>query len=407
MSRFLATLFGSALALAAMPAYADTAVICVYYDVDFDDSDLGGTETNWATNGLKVADGLQIKLTELPSGTPVLAFANSGGCASFDVVGGSDYEVRPQARVEIDGNKVAVRKSSTENVWAQTVATSETMPAGTSVHAYTLASTRYFNALGAAGMALRASDAGLTGLDLDFYTTDTTGGPLTSPCGNQPCVQGSEAWIADSMARRKFRIAKIFSSMLLNEMGFSSAPTNLDDSKCSQGNAAISLGSIEHQDAAALEGYRYFHATAAFNDITSSTCSLTDGKKANWDQLGYPCFNEVETDTFGFIDCGDGPPAKPFPDMLPTTNYRAYCDTRHQSDTLLPSGSAVALDYLRLFVEAVRDNELTVQEVGELYDISQPNWGTGVHDALKAAAPSVGWPTANYESDSARHGTDQ
>lgn len=407
MKKCLSVFMLAALGLVATPAHADMAIICINYDVDFDDSDLGGTETYWSSNGLKVADGIQIKLTELPSGTPVLAYANSGGCATFDVDAGASYQVRPQARIQIDGHTIAVRKSSTEAVWAETVASSETMPSGTSVHSYTLSSTRVFNTLGAAGMAVRASDAGLSSLGFDFYTTDTPGGSLTSPCSNQPCVVGDEAWVSDTTAHRKFAVARVFATMLLNEMGFGTPATNADDSKCSQTSASTSLGSIEYQSAAAYQGYKYFHSAASFNDITSSSCSLTYAQKANWDQLAYPCFKELETDRFGFVDCGDGPTAKPFEELLPTKNYRAYCDSRHQSGASLPSDTAVTLDYLRLFVAAVRNGNVTVQEVGELYDASQPNWSTGVHAALQAAAATVGWPSANYLAAATDHGTNE
>lgn len=395
--------------LLASGAHAATATVCIEVDTNFDDSDItGATEDYWRNNGVKPLRGVQIKLVEnFGAQAEVTSYAawggNDPGCTTFSNVStttGETYTIQVRSHFSIRSSTIDVRSSETGTPWlVKTLATSRQFTMGNLTADHTVGPHRVWNVGGAAAWALARRDGGRT-LTPTFYVTDSNG-TLTSPCGG-PCVQGDDVYIDDDGARLKFAIAYQLGWVLADDLGVGSLNWSISNpSDCtSQGDKDLS--SAEYWPAAAADGLAHFYAASAFNDLAETDCGYTYWRDVDFDGMGPPCFDAVDTDALRPISCATGRAP-----LVPATNQLDYCAT--STRTTFNNPASTAIDFLRLWWDIdTHETNVGFADIVDIYLEADPanwsnntaaDWETDAH----AVVSSANWatPVADYLE---RHG---
>lgn len=393
------------LALLAATAHAATVQVCINVDVNFDDSDVpGATEDHWADNGPKALRGVKVVITEtFGAQASMSAFAETtgtdAGCATFDNISttpGDTYDISIRSSFEVGASTIDVRNSAPGNAWfAQTVANQHAFTSTNLTLDGNVGPHRVWNVGGAAAYALARHGSGRA-LTPTFYVTDSSG-VLTSPCGG-PCVQGDDVYIHDDGARLKFAIAYQLGWVLADRIGVGSLNWASNQPSACTSTGDKDLSSVEYWPAAAADGLAHFYAASAFNDL-GDDCGYTTWRDMDFDGMGPPCFDEVDTAALRPLSCATGRAP-----LVPATDQLAYCEA---SSNVALGNASTSIDFLRLWWDiASHEPEVVFRDVVDIYVETQPpTWNAATEadwaGGAQAVVPTWNMPVADYL---AKHG---
>ncbi len=384
------------LVLLASLAYAVPREICLEVEVLYDDADINGLEDYFVTNANRPLRGA--RLYYKPTTTGIYTYVNvdfdgsSPGCTTLDLSPTTSYDLKVSTLAVVDGHDINVVNSLTGIPWEVAFPSQSFLLPGSYQIVVNQAAgpSRYWNVLAASSFALHRRDGGLSSAyGVTFHLTGSLG-TLSSPCGGASCISGTDIYLDDDLAYRKFDTVYAMGRTFLNYLGL--AASQLDktapNSNCGGTSAGLALQSIEHDSAASVAGYAHFYAATVFNDTTESDCGYVNRLEANWDMQGGVCYDAVESPAGHVLSCATGPT------MVPQRNQRAYCAQR--TDGYDPGDNkSVPIDWVRYLWELQAAGTVTFGDVTAAYDdaIHDSSWtatGSGAGTALDNAGLFIG-----------------
>jgi len=407
----LATLLLSA-AQAQTPPTA-TVKVCVHAQLNFADADLGNGEDYFESNGIYPLRGVRIRLDENFGTGFQSAYAdwtgNDQGCAVFQnisTVAGETYRVSMRTQLEVNTSHLEVRRSYGQKaLYEAELATAQSFSQATQAD-YTIGPHRSLDVAAAASSALARHTGGYA-LTPTFYLPDATG-QLTVPAAcDGPCiVNGDDVYISEYESSRKFAVAYRLGWVLVKAIS-PNWGTDSFDSACS-GPGDSTLASVETSRYAAADGLAFLYASFAFNRSLpgDESCQFTYWKSMDWDEMGAPCFDRIDTPIGQAISCFTGRAP-----LVPPRNHRSYCSFNASSNPV--AHTATAIDHVRLWWDLMNgytppggtEVTPTLQDIVNLYEASvaaspQPPglWG------FVSTATHLGLTEAEWLVISAEHG---
>lgn len=258
--------------------------VCVDYTLGFDDSEVpGANEDYYATNASAPAKGITIR-AQGGGGSQITKTAGTsianGGCADFALDAAQTWTIKVLGRVDLSFRSIELRSSGgSQGRWTHTPISGWTPVTGT--YDVDLPAQARWSVLAAASHALSRNHAGQTLVDLVYYTPHTDG-TLYTPAGcSSPCVDGTDIYVDNDVARRKFQVAYLQGWALLQYMGWSESDYDitLDEGLCGDGDVLqeLQLDTVERDHAGFLEGFAHWYSATAFNDEDEDDCSYVYG----------------------------------------------------------------------------------------------------------------------------------
>jgi len=378
-------------------AHAVNMTVCFEADIDFVDVGIG-QEDYFQTNTARPLRGVRFDYGVVGGGFSALQWADSGGCKVLDLLLNTPYTFRVYSTALVNDHTIEVRQSFTGQRWQATVTDSFPTALGTKTLVVNPGlPNRGWNVLAASSFALFRRDGGLTpAYNVNFYLTNGAGA-LNSPagCGGNSCIVGTDVYLKDDLANRKFAVAFFMGRTFLNHLGLAAADidTTAANTYCGSSSNENALHSIEHDSAAAVTGYAWFYAATLFNETDDDECGLVNRIAANWDMLGGTCYDGVESPADHAMSCAVGP------SLVPAKNHRAYCDQRYNGNDPA-SNTSVPIDWLRylwdLQSNSLADFAVITSEFGDA--INHAAWsptGSGVQTAFQNNLFTFGDPESH------------
>lgn len=378
-------------ALLAPLAVAAPRTICLEAEIAFDDVDVGGTEDYFQTNTNRPLRG---GVLMYKTSTSVVYFAThvafdgaDPGCIELDLDPTLTYDLKVPTLARVEGIDIDVVQSFTGQAWETDFAGQSFASSAPVTYVVNPgAPNRAWNVLTASSFALHRRHGGLPSTyKVTFHLTNGSGA-LSSPCSNGSCVSGTDIYLDDDLAHRKFAIAYAMGRTFLNFLGLQANQydTGADNTYCGPTTAGLALHSLEHDSAAAIYGYAQFYAATVFNKTTEADCSMVSSVSADWDMQGGACYDEVESAAGHVLSCADGPT------VVPRRNQRAYCAYRHVGND--PGAlETVPIDWVRYLWEA-QHLGASFSAITDAYEtaIQSATWGTWPNVQARLALSNAG-----------------
>lgn len=394
----------AALGVVARPAHAINATICVDYAVDY--ADAGTVDDDWFTDNSDV-DAAGVRIQVVRNADNVVVFddyaADAGisiGCVTATALDPVSHRIRVLTEASVNGDTLKVWNNDTSNQLYARVIPSWYPPYGGSTTFITTPLTDWWRIMAASTWALERSNGGITGSTLVFYNQGCNpgGGSCLKPsngrvyiCPSTECSNNShnKYLVTHEMGHLMFFLA--------NNREFVQAGTTYVGAICNNGGAGSEhrINSEEYAGAAASEGLAHFWGAYAFNDETEFDCGFDwYGNSVDWDYD-----NDYEED---HISCEGAPDPVGAPSVDGNDYHGDVCGGA--------SDKGVEYDWLRFAWDLVTDEGIPVEDILTIWDTANPDtWntdGTGVAEAMSAAAATVGWGS-EYDTWSSFNGTDR
>ena len=380
-------------AIAAQAAQVQRT-FCVEAQVAYEDVGLDGAlDDYFETNANRPLRGARLLYKQSNVANFTAVYVNDGatdpGCVTLTLDDTFTYDIKIVSRAVVSDHTIHVVNSNTGNPWERAWANRSIAGAGTVV--LTVGPHRAWDVLAASSFALYRRDGGLPATYGPTFRLTDDAGVLTAPpsCGNASCVVGSNIYLTDDLAHRKFPIVFAMGRTFLNEMGLAASDVNAaaNNEWCGDSSATLALNSIEHDSAAAVAGYAWFYAATVFNNTLESDCGLVSQVAANWDLLGDPsgdhCFLDEESPADHPLSCADGPT------LVPRRNQLQYCEDRYAGNS--PAAHrGVPIDWVRFLWELQSTGAEDFATITQAYKdaVDSGSWsatGGGVQAAFSAA----------------------
>ena len=378
-------------------ARAVNVTVCFEAEINFIDVGIG-QEDYFQTNSPRPLRGVRFQYGVVGGALSPLLFADSSGCVVLNLLLNTTYTFNVHSGALVNDHYIDVRHSFTQQRWLATVTGNFPNALGTKTLLVNPgAPNRAWNVLTASSFALFRRDGGLTpAYNVAFYLTNGSGVlDSPSPCNGSSCVIGTDVYLKDDLANRKFAVAFAMGRTFLNHVGLVTADvdTSAANTYCGPTTTESALHSIEHDSAAATAGYAWFYAATVFNNTGEEDCELVNRLAADWDMLGGTCYDEVESPADHAMSCATGP------SVVPARNQRAYCDLRHDGNDPA-ANTSVPIDWVR-YLWDIQSNQLADFAVitSSFSDaINDPPWRTtraGVQDAFQGNLFLFGDPASH------------
>jgi len=330
------------------------------------------------------------------------------GCVTVpvSVTTGETYKVRIWAEQAVAGALVTVHDSANGMVTSEVIETNHQFFFLGGLDTTLTADPRDdWHILAVTGFALNRATGGLFGaIDTEFFIPDANGTLHPSVSCSGECIDGNAVYISSARASKAHAVAYALGFTFFEAMGGVDIDDSLDDIDYNGGGAPLHIASPEHMSAALASGYAHLYSGIVFNLTSQSDCAITNWQPTDWDLMGAPCFQRIDTPVGTFMSCAVG--RSP---LAPAWGQRAYYEAMGYTPPAALDVPAVPIDVVRFWWQAMQDHGLSFTDITDVYvDTSPWNWDTktdtDIETDLEDALTSPGrLTTTQFEALRNRH----